>query len=158
MTVDLGNVDTDLILETLASSNGSIGLAAERLAKKIDPTLPYGSITEYDLEARIASFDIQTADKLSSKLRILLIVKLYNLIHTASDALLDSLGDLKPAELARTHTSIVNSFATLTAPATKVTFDFDREIMDIAREFPELSIEDVRGEVKRLETKVKQIK
>lgn len=148
----LADADLDLVLNILASSDGDLPLACERLTKSLG--LNRGDILEYELKERVAALDIQSTDTLSSKFRALLIVRLYNLVIQATSDLALVLGDLKPAELARTHASLVNSFATLTAPSTKVTFDFDRELQDISREFG-LPMDDLRGEIKEMDSKIK---
>jgi hypothetical protein len=151
----LADVDVEILINTIASSDGDLNLAAERLDKKLGFT--YGTTKEYFLQERISSLDIQSTDKLSSKLRTLLTIKLYNLILIATNQLMGSLGDLRPAELARTHSSLVNSFSNLTTPATKITFDFDKEVQQIAEEF-DVPIEDVRGELKGMDIKLKAVK
>lgn len=153
--MNIHDVDVELLINTIASSDGDVHLAAERLSRKLD--VPRDAISEYDITERIANLDIQSSDTLASKLRTLLTIRLYNLIHAATVQLAFNLSELKPAELARTHASLVNSFASLTAPATKVTFDFDRELVELSREFG-IPVEDMKGEIKGMEKKIKAIK
>lgn len=151
----LHEASDDLFLSILASSDGDASLAAERYDTIVGNE--YGTTKEYAVEAKIAGLNIETADMLSSKFRTLLIVKLYKLISDISIKLAFSLDELKPAELARTHASLVNTFSTLTAPATKVTFDYEGELQRLAEEF-QMPIEEVRGDFKKLETKLKAVK
>lgn len=148
LTMKLANVDVDLLIGVIASSDGDTQLASERLSTKLGMR-----ILSQDLEERIAQFDIQSSDKLSAKFRTLLTVKLYNLIHQCTISLLSSIDELRPSELAKTHASLTNSFTSLTAPAAKITFDFDAEIAQLASEFPEefsgMSVDDMRAEIKR---------
>jgi hypothetical protein len=148
----LADVDTDLIIDIVSSSDGDLALATERLNHRLKLD---GTILEYELEARLASLDNPTADKLAGRLRTLLTVKLYNLVIIATDQLKSSMGDLKPAELARTHASLVNSFTAITAPAAKITFDFATELEAIAREFPEYSKEELNEQLKEIERRAK---
>jgi hypothetical protein len=152
---NLNDMDVDLLISTLASSDGDLFLAAERLDHKLGNER--STTNEYAIKERIANFDVQTADTLSSKLRALLTLKIYNLIIDMTAQLRDRMGDLKPSELVRAHSSMVASFATLTAPATKVTFDFDREVQELAKEFS-IPIEDIRGELKAMDVKLKAVK
>jgi hypothetical protein len=156
MTVQLADVDIDTLLDIIASSDGDLYLACERLDNILENTPR--TTTEYAMQARIASFDIQTSDKLSGKFRSLLIVKLYNLLHITTDEVRNVLGDLKPADLVKTHTSLMNTFATLTAPATKVTFDFDHEVQELARELSTddspVSISEIRAQLKEMNVKM----
>lgn len=148
----LYDLSIDEISNVVASSDGDLALSAERLCARLEK--PYGSITEYELQARLSEIDIQASDKLASRFRALLMIKLYNLISLATDRMMGALGDLRPAELARTHASLVNSFTALTAPATKVTFDFNSELEKLSEEFG-LPIEDMKAEIKEMENKVK---
>jgi hypothetical protein len=154
--ININDIDTQDIVDVVTSSDGSLALAAERLGKKLG--VPYGTIKEYDLQVRISTFDVQTADNVAARLRTLLTLKLYELIVLATDQLKMTMTELRPAELARTHTSLINSFASLTSPATKVTFDFNREIEDLAREFPDISVDDIRSNIKEMEQRVKSIR
>jgi hypothetical protein len=61
-------IDVEGVISVLASSNGDIFLSAERLAKKYDI-----KVTDYDVEAFIVGLDTPTADRLSAKLRTLLV-------------------------------------------------------------------------------------
>jgi hypothetical protein len=151
MTV-INDIEVDDLLDLLASSDGDLQLAAERLNTKLN--LEYGTIKETDLKERVSAFDVQSSDRLSAKFRALLTIKLFNLVILVTNQLQFELGELKPAELAKTHASLVNSFTSLTAPATKITFDYDRELAVLAEDF-KLPIEDLRGQLKEMEVKVK---
>lgn len=151
----INDVEIDVLVGLVVSSDGDLGLAAERLNKKLG--LSYNTILEYELEQRISELDSQTTDSIASKFRALLTIRLYKLIYAATTELQASLSDLKPAELARTHASLVNSFTALTAPATKVTFDFELEAQRIAEEF-KIPVEDIRGDLKQMETRLKAVR
>jgi hypothetical protein len=140
-------IDVEDVISVLASSNGDIFLSAERLAKKYDV-----KVTDYDVEAFIVGLDTPTADRLSAKLRTLLVVKLYNLIHAANMSLLGAMDDLRPSELARAHSSLVTSFTALTAPSVKTPFDFVGEVAKLAEEL-EIPVEEAIAEIKKYTTK-----
>ena len=149
----INTFDIEEIVSIVASSDGDLNLAAERLAKKEDGK--FGDVTESELKARIAQMDLQSSDMLASRFRTLLTVRLYELIYLVTNQLVFELGSLKPAELARTNASLINSFASLTMPATKVTFDFEAELRRLAEEFPDVPIEDMRGEINAMQEKTK---
>lgn len=138
----------DMLIATLVGSDGDIPLATERLQKKLG--LDLGErINEYDIKEQIASLDNELRDSIAHKLRTLLILRIYNLVHLVSEKLVDNIDKLRPAELARTHSSLVNSFASLTVSATKVSFDFDHEISKLAEEL-QISPDEIRSEIKNI--------
>src|SRR5688572_888199 len=100
---NIQDADTEVIVDLIAGSDANLALAVERFDKKHGNK--FGTTNGYDIAERIASFDIQSADNLAAKLRVLLTVRLYALIHEFTIQLSLVMGDLKPAELARTHTS-----------------------------------------------------
>lgn len=146
-------MDVDEFLGIIASSDGNTGLATERINRKLGNK---GSdcILEYEVMSRIAEFDVQTADTLTAKFRTLLMVKLYDLITQVQTQVTLTMGDLRPSELAKMHTGLLSSFAQLSAPAAKITFDPEMEIQRLAEEF-EIPVEDIRGNLKALENRVK---
>lgn len=146
-------LDTQQLMDVVASSDCNLALAAERLNKKLG--LERNTIKEYDIKERVSRFDVQSFDQFSARLRTLMTIKLFDLVMAATDLMSASLGDLKPADLAKLHPSLVNTFATLTASSTKVTFDFNREIEDIAREFPDIPVEDIKAGIKEIESRTK---
>lgn len=153
MSRKIDTIDVEEIISIVASSDGDLNLAAERLAKRDGGD--FNTVTEGELKSRIAQMDMQSADLLSSKFRTLLIVRLYELIYLVTNQVVFELGNLKPAELARTNASLINSFATLTSSSTKVSFDFEAELRRIADEFPDVPIEDMRGEINAIQERSK---
>lgn len=152
MVTRINDADVDIVLSLLTGSDGDISLTAERYDKLTGN--PYGTTKEYELNARLAGLDKDNSDRLSGKLRSLLTIKLYYLIHLGMQQLTECMGNLKPAELARTNTSMINSFALLTQAAEKQVFDFESEITKLAEEF-DLDTSDIRGQLKSMEVKVK---
>ena len=134
--------DSNSFIALLASSDGDVNLTAERFDALVGNER--SATKDYEVNAVLSNLDNTTSDTLAGKLRTLLVVRLYNLISTATTQLMSDMGDLRPAELARTHASLTNTFATLTQGATKVTFDFEKEIRELAEEF-EVPIEEVKG-------------
>lgn len=82
-------------------ADGDLYLAAERLG-----------MSREDLLATIAS-DTEGASSLAAQLRILNMVQVWGLINTTKDALVPVIPELKPSELARTYTSLIAAFATV---------------------------------------------
>jgi hypothetical protein len=142
---DPSEIDTETLISIIAGSNGDTHLAAERLSTKLG-----FKVTGYDIEERLANIDVQTSDRLASKLRTLLTVRLYNLIHQATVQLAFNMDSLRPSELAKTHSALVNSFTSLTAPATKVQFDFDSEVAQLAEEL-QIPADEIRTEIKSMQ-------
>lgn len=155
MTVSINDVDTEIIIGMITSSDGDVNLATERLNTLLGN--PYGYIKEYAFQTRLAQLDLQTSDQLASRLRTLLTVKLYHLISLATIQLQGDLCNLRPAELARTHASLTNSFASLTSGSTKITFDFNSEIEKIAAEFPDIPVEDIKTGIKEMSAKLSTV-
>lgn len=155
MNANIFDVESDVLIEVLASSDGDLGLAAERICAKLK--LPFNSINEYDLQERIVRFDQATTDTMAGKLRSLFIIKMYHLLTMATRELESTICDLPPAVLAKTQASLSTTFNNLTMPATKVTFDFASEIAAIAKEFPDTPVEDIKAELKELE-KIRVVK
>lgn len=159
---NIHDTDVDTLVDLIAGSDANLALAAERFDTKNGNKM--GTTNGYDISTRVANFDIQTADSLAAKLRTLLVVRLYSLIHDCTTALSMSLDELKPSELAKAHTSLVNSFANLTAPAAKVTFDFDRELKDMVDEFKNIpgmeniSVESLKENMADMQKKLKVVK
>lgn len=151
--LSINELDTKVVVDFITSSDGNLALAAERLCTHLE--VPYGTYTEYDIKARVAALDNETADGLSGKLRTLLTIKLYDLICVTTDELQEKIGNLRPSELARMHASLVSVFTTLTAPATKVTFDIDRELASLVAQFPEFSEDEIRSQLKAMDRQVK---
>lgn len=151
----LHEADNELFLSILVSSDGDAPLTAERYDKIVGNER--GTTKDYAVDAKIAGLDIQTADALSAKFRTLLVVKLYKLVVDVGNQLSCTISDLKPSELAKTYTSLTTSFATMTAPAAKVSFDYESEIKRLAEEF-ELPVEQIKGDFKTMETRLKAVK
>jgi hypothetical protein len=137
----------ELLVNTLVGSGGDIPLTAERLCTKLG--VQYGAITEYDITDAISSFDNETSDGINRRLRTMLAFKLFALIEVLNVELLSKMDKLRPSELARAHSSVVNSFATLTQGAAKVTFDFDHEAEKLADEFG-VTPDEIKKEVKSM--------
>lgn len=142
------NVDATQIVKSLVSSEGDIFLASERLSKDIGFKL-----NEYQFIDEIIS-NKETAKLASEQLRSLLTIKMFYLITQLQTELLGNLDAIPPKDLARTLASFVTAFSSITAPATKETFDFEAEVNKLADEF-ELTPEEVRLELKQMFSKNK---
>lgn len=158
MSIGINDIDKEVLIALVTGADGDLRLAAERLDRILENDV--GTTQDYALQSRLANLDLQSADQLATRFRTLLTVKLYSLIVTAMDHLKIGMADLRPSELARTTTSLTASFAALTAPATKVTFDFNAEIEKLAEEFTDedgqkIPIEDIKAGLKEMEASIK---
>jgi hypothetical protein len=136
----------DKLINIIVSSEGDLPLAASRIKKilGLDETP-----NEYDIIDSIIGLDSELQEGMIKKFRTLLAIRLFYMIHMVTDRLAENIGNLRPSDLARTHSTLTNSFSTLTTSSTKITFDFDREAAKIAEEL-NIPVDEVKSEVKSM--------
>src|SRR4029077_15162333 len=125
------------------SAVGDVPLALERYRRDNNIT---EKLTEYDFLNQITA-DTENGNVLLTRYRMMLTIKMFEMINTVSTGLLGKIDELRPNDLARLHSSLVQSFGQITAPVTKLTFDFDAETRKVAEELG-ISVEEVMAETK----------
>lgn len=153
--MNINEIDSVEFVDLVVAAEGNTHLIAERFNRRNREDAP---ISDFEVEEKLAKLDQESSDRLLGKLRASLAVRLYRLVILITNDLTNSLGDLKPAELAKTHSSLVTAFTNLTAPATKTTFNLEDELADIAREFPDISQDEIRAGFKEMESKLRKVK
>ena len=149
----IDNIELDLVLDMVTSSEGSLPLAAERLTARLKKSGIDGNITEYDIQAKLGKLDNESAEGLSGRFRTLALVKLFEIWSLMTDHVKLSIGDLKPAELVKAHGALTNSLVNMTNNATKITFDLGKEIEELKKEFPDLDVDSVKEGIKEFQIK-----
>lgn len=140
----------DELLSLIIGCEGDIALAIDRFHFRRDENI---RITEYEVLEALAALDAEYADRFKNKLQTVLAIRLFGLIAEVTTQLRTKMEYLRPAELARTHSSLVNSFSTLTAGSKKITFDFDSEAAKIAAEF-DVSPDEVKADIKSMQQRL----
>lgn len=148
------NVDTQRMADYLVGSGGDVPLALTRYNKyALENELD--KLNEYEFYEHISNDEAVTIN-LIKRYRILTIIKTFDLIQSSQNALVDNLDNMKPSDLARTHTALLQTFSTLTTPATKVVFNLEEEVAKLADEM-DLDRTEILREVKQIQnlTKIK---
>lgn len=142
-------LDINELVDALASSDGDSFLAAERLSKKHGKKIGEYEITE------ILTSTPEASKALSDKLRTALVLKMFYLINELQKTLITSIDEIPPKDLARTLSSFMTAFATMTAPQAKSMFDADEEIRKAAELFG-VEPEVIRAELNELKLSAKK--
>lgn len=143
MSINGTVITSDEAVGILTSSKCNLPLAAERLGERIGKT-----VNEYDLIDAVAT-DTNAAKRLASNLRVLSVIKLFDMMEAVSFKLTDELDNLKAGDVARLYTSLHATLGTLTTPDTKNVFDFEDEARKISEEF-NIPIEEAKAEIRDL--------
>ena len=136
-------IDINNAIQTLVSSDGDLPLAIERYNKGKE-----NKVNEYDFISNIIS-DPNSTELVAKQLRSLLTIKVFYIISQLQLELMNNLDAIPPKDLARTLASFVTAFSAMTAPATKISFDFESEAEKAANELG-LTAEEVKLELKEI--------
>lgn len=142
-------LDSQAVIKAVVSSSGNMALAAERLGSSLGQR-----VTEYELITSLVS-DPDANKVVAEQFRTLLTVKMYGLLASTFDEVASQIDELKPGELVRLHTSLLNSFATMTAPQAKSTFDVQDEARKAADEL-NLNAQEVEIELRQFLARQRQ--
>lgn len=139
----MSNIDVNDAIDKLVSAVGDVPLALERYKRDNNVT---EKITEYDFLNQVTA-NTEYSNTLLTRYRMMLTIKMFEMINTVSTSLLSKIDELRPNDLAKLHASLTQSFSQITAPVTKLTFDFDAETRKVAEELG-ISVEEVMAETK----------
>lgn len=139
------------LVRFVVGAQGNMPLAAERASRKLGM-----KITEYMLRELISE-DADATEQLARQLRAVHTISVFEMLDNVRIAVIESICDMSPRDLATMYATLSTSFATLTAPQSKVTFDVSLEAQKTASEL-NLDPSDVERELKEILAAKKQFR
>jgi len=101
----------------IVGAKGHMALAAERATRTLGV-----KVTEYDV-IEITTADDSSTEQIAQQFRSSLMMIMFDGIMQLHIAMMASIGEMKPSEVARTYTALVSSFTSLTNPQPRSTLD-----------------------------------
>lgn len=120
-----------------------VALAAERLTRELGE-----HVSEYQVIEAVSS-DPTASKTLSNQLRVMSIIRIFELASTLSIEVQSNLDQMRPSDMVKMYTSLMSTLTTLTQPDARITFDFESEAAAAADEFG-MSKDAVMTELKQI--------
>lgn len=140
------DIDIILVEDELVSKNADVPYVAENLTKVLGR-----KVLEKDVISVLVR-DPSAGTNLINKLRLMAIINMYGIISHLSNRMLGAMDDLTASEIAKTYSSLMTAFNTLTTPATKELVDWDAEALKAAQEM-DVPVDEVKKMLKQLVSK-----